>query len=146
VLFTVDKKVMDSERKGEGGLPSSPRQAPTKEKQTTMFIVLPLGNTVNEYLKRYGEKSPDLEASCPCCGANLDKKHGKFVRSVVYRGELIPIPVYRRLCKRCRKAISLLPPFVRYHSQILNLLRESSVRLHDLMGVPVSNPTLTPDA
>lgn len=122
-------------------MPSSPRQAPSEEKEISMFIVLPLGNTVNEYLRRYGEKSPDLEASCPFCGEDLGKKHGKFVRGVVHRGELIPIPIYRRLCKRCRKAVSLLPPFVRYHSQIPNLLRESSVRLHDLMGVSVSRVT-----
>ena len=113
------------------------RQAP-EDRKTAMLIVAPLGRDVNGYIESYGEKSPDVEVLCPSCGAPLKRKHGKFLRGVAYRKELVFIPIYRRRCSACRKTASLIPAFLRCHSQIPQLLRESASKLHVVFGQSVS--------
>jgi len=113
------------------------RQAPENRK-TAMLIVAPLGRDVNGYLKSYGEKCPNVEVLCPSCGSPLKRKHGKFLRGVVYKKKLVFIPIYRRRCSACRKTASLIPAFLRHHSQIPQLLRESASKLHVCLRRPVS--------
>ena len=68
-----------------------------------MMIVLPLLVTIKGYLEEYGNKSPDIEIACPYCGRRL-RRHGRYFRRVVLGTVLYRIPVYRRLCPRCRKS------------------------------------------
>ena len=76
-----------------------------------MVIVLPLLVAIKEYLGKYGDKSPDMEIRCPCCGRRL-RRHGRYFRSVVLGGVLYRVPIYRRFCPRCHRTFSLCPCFL----------------------------------
>ena len=93
-----------------------------------MVIVLPLLAAIKEYLGEYGDKSPDMEIHCPCCGRRL-RRHGRYFRSVVLGTALYRIPVYRRLCPRCRRTFSLCPCFLRPYSQFSLPVHEAAARL-----------------
>lgn len=93
-----------------------------------MVIVLPLLMAIKEYLKKYGDKSPDMEIYCPCCGRRL-RRHGRYFRWVVLGVELYRIPVYRRFCPHCRRTFSLCPCFLRPYSQFSLHAHEAAVRL-----------------
>lgn len=93
-----------------------------------MMIVLPILVAIKEYLAEYGDRSPDMEVRCPCCGRRL-RKHGRYFRSVVLGKVFYRIPVYRRLCPHCRKTFSLCPCFLRPYSQFALPVHEAAARL-----------------
>lgn len=93
-----------------------------------MVIVLPVLAAIKEYLGRYGNKSPDMEILCPCCGRRL-RRHGRYFRSVALGAALYRVPVYRRFCPRCRRTFSLCPCFLRPYSQFALPVHEAAARL-----------------
>lgn len=93
-----------------------------------MVIVLPMLAAIKEYLAKYGDKSPDMEIRCPCCGRRL-RRHGRYFRRVVLGTVLYRVPVYRRLCPRCRRTFSLCPCFLRPYSQFALPVHEAAARL-----------------
>lgn len=93
-----------------------------------MVIVLPLLVSIKDYLKEYRDKSPDMEIQCPCCGRRL-RRHGRYFRRVVLGTVLYQVPVYRRLCPRCRRTFSLCPCFLRPYSQFALPAHEAAARL-----------------
>jgi len=93
-----------------------------------MVIVLPMLAAIKEYLRKYGDKSPDMELACPRCGRRL-RRHGRYFRRVVLGTVLYRIPVYRRLCPRCRKTFSLCPCFLTPYSQFALPVHEAAARL-----------------
>ena len=93
-----------------------------------MIIVLPLLVAIKEYLKEYGDKSPDMETMCPRCGRRL-RRHGRYFRNVVLGAVLYQIPIYRRFCPRCRRTFSLCPCFLRPYSQFALPVHEAAARL-----------------
>lgn len=92
------------------------------------MIVLPLLVVIKGYLEEYGNKSPDVEMVCPYCGRRL-RRHGRYFRRAVLGTVLYRIPVYRRLCPRCRKTFSLCPCFLRPYSQFALPVHEAAARL-----------------
>ena len=93
-----------------------------------MVIVLPLLVAIKEYLGKYGDRSPDMEILCPCCGRRL-RRHGRYFRNVVLGTALYRVPVYRRLCPRCHRTFSLCPCFLRPYSQFALPVHEAAARL-----------------
>lgn len=93
-----------------------------------MMIVLPLLVAIKNYLTKYQDESPDMEIVCPYCGRRL-RRHGRYFRRVVLGTVLYRIPVYRRLCSRCRKTFSLCPCFLRPYSQFALPVHEAAARL-----------------
>lgn len=93
-----------------------------------MVIVLPLLVSIKEYLRAYRDKSPDMEIQCPCCGRRL-RRHGCYYRRVVLGLGIHLVPVYRRLCPRCRRTFSLCPCFLRPYSQFALPVHEAAARL-----------------
>jgi transposase-like protein len=93
-----------------------------------MVIVLPLLVSIKEYLRKYKDRSPDVEILCPCCGRRL-RRHGRYFRRVVLGTVLYQVPVYRRLCPRCRRTFSLCPCFLRPYSQFALPVHEAAARL-----------------
>lgn len=93
-----------------------------------MVIVLPLLVAIKEYLGKYGDKSPDMEILCPCCGRRL-RRHGRYFRRVVLGVVLCQVPVYRRFCPCCRRTFSLCPCFLRPYSQFALPAHEAVARL-----------------
>lgn len=92
------------------------------------MIVLPVLVSIKEYLEEYGNRSPDMEIRCPCCGRRL-RRHGRYFRRVVLGAVLYRIPAYRRLCPCCRKTFSLCPCFLRPYSQFALPVHEAAARL-----------------
>lgn len=93
-----------------------------------MVIVLPLLVAIKEYLREHGDRPPDMGILCPCCGRRL-RRHGRYFRQVVLGTVLYQVPVYRRLCPRCRKTFSLCPCFLRPYSQFGLSVHEAAARL-----------------
>jgi transposase-like protein len=93
-----------------------------------MMIVLPLLVAIKDYLTKYQDESPDMEIACPYCGHRL-RRHGRYFRRVVLGTVLYRVPVYRRLCPRCRKTFSLCPCFLRPYSQFAQPVHEAAARL-----------------
>jgi transposase-like protein len=92
------------------------------------MIVLPLFATIKEYLRKHGDRSPDIEVLCPCCGRRL-RRHGRYFRRVVLGIKLYRIPIYRRFCPHCHRTTSLCPCFLRPYSQFALPVHEAAVRL-----------------
>ncbi|MEW5933111.1 MAG: DUF6431 domain-containing protein [Bacillota bacterium] len=102
-----------------------------------MIRILPLGNTVKQYLREWGHRSPRVLMNCPECGRRM-WEHGSFCRWANTRTERFLIPIYRLLCPDCRLTMSLLPPFLYPHAQFLTPVREAAIRLHLGRGLPLT--------
>ncbi len=92
-----------------------------------MNRILPLGQTCNRYLRRYGKSQPNIEMCCPLCGRTMHK-HGCYYRTAAMRGRAIKIPIYRWYCPSCKKTLSLLPDFLIPWARYTTVMREIAVR------------------
>lgn len=101
-----------------------------------MIKILPLGNTVKQYLREWGERNPRVLMDCPECKHEL-WQHGSYLRWVATRRERFLIPIYRLRCPHCRLTISLLPPFLHPHAHFLTCTREAVARLHFKRNLPL---------
>ena len=92
-----------------------------------MCIILPLGRTVQIYLRKYGERGPALSLHCPGCDKQM-QRHGRYWRWVFTAREKARIPIYRWKCRECRVTHSVLPDFLRPYARFVSWVRELVVR------------------
>lgn len=100
-----------------------------------MSIILPLGHTVETYLRHYGREGPKLELGCPACGGTM-RRHGRYWRWAATRRRLSRIPIYRWWCPHCRHTCSVLPDFLRPHARFVTVVREAVIRWRLRLGMP----------
>lgn len=74
----------------------------------------------------YGDRSPNVKLYCKDCGCCLHK-HGRYMRSVATKTEIVQIPIYRQFCPVCEKTISLLPDFLVPWARVATWVREAAM-------------------
>lgn len=74
----------------------------------------------------YGTQSPAEKLSCEDCGCCLHK-HGRYMRAVAIKSEIVLIPIYRQLCPVCGKTISILPDFLVPWARFATWIREAAM-------------------
>ncbi|BAD41706.1 MAG: DUF6431 domain-containing protein [Symbiobacterium sp.] len=114
-----------------------------------MCILLPLGQNVQTYLRKYGTCGPDLPLHCPGCGGRM-RRHGRYWRWVFTAHQKAYIPIYRWWCPGCRKTCAILPDFLKPYARFITLVREAVVRGRVRRGLPwstlarrLSSPTVS---
>lgn len=91
-----------------------------------MSKILHFGRSCKAYLRLYGNQSPDVTLCCEDCGCRLHK-HGRYMRAVSTRSQIIQIPIYRQLCPVCGKTISLWPDFLVPWARVVTWVREAAM-------------------
>lgn len=91
-----------------------------------MSKVLHFGRSCKSYLRLYENCSPDVKICCEDCDSLLHK-HGRYLRSVTTKHEIVQIPIYRQYCPVCRKTVSLLPDFLVPWARYAVWVREAAI-------------------
>ena len=91
-----------------------------------MFKIFYFGRSCKAYLRKYENRSPDTKIYCEDCGG-LMHKHGRYIRSVVTKDEIVQIPIFRQYCPACGKTISLLPDFLIPWARFATWVREAAM-------------------
>lgn len=91
-----------------------------------MSKILHFGRSCKAYLRMYSDRSPDVVLCCEDCGCRLHK-HGRYMRSVATKSEIVLIPIYRQICPSCGKTVSLLPDFLVPWARFATWVREAAM-------------------